>query len=499
MRTKAGALAASAVFFVVAPVMVAGVVPYLLTGWRAGPPPFGLRAIPAAGTLIALAGAVALIDCVRRFALEGRGTPAPIAPTELLVATGPYRYVRNPMYIAVVGALVGQAVWLAHGGLLAYAAAVALGFHAFVVFYEEPALRRCFGRAYESYFAGVPRWIPRRTPWRASRLLTPAALRELATGFQASRVLLTAVELRCFSHIGGGTLTSAQVAERAGTCPRATDRLLNALCVLGLLDKRDGRFANTSEGLRYLVDSSPAYAAGLAHTNSMWQSWSGLTDAVRQGAPALRRPLNDRGEAWLEPFIAAMHYRAGQQADAIAALLPLDRRSRVLDVGGGSGAFAMAMARRAPGLRAVVFDLPSVVPITGRYVAAAGFSGAVTTMAGDYLVDPLPGGFDLVFLCAVVHSNSSNQNAALLARCAASLVPGGSLAVVDWIMSPDRLAPASGALFALNMLVATDEGDTFTEGEIREWMSGAGLSGVRRLPTPFGTDIVIGVKGPAGP
>lgn len=329
--------------------------------------------------------------------------------------------------------------------------------------------------------------------------MTPAALRELATGFQASRVLLTAIELRCFSLIGDDALASADVAVRAGTDPRATDRLLNALCGLGLLDKRDGRFVNTADGRRYLVDSSPDYAAGLAHSASMWVSWSGLTDAVRQGAPAQRRSINARGSAWLEPFIAAMHYRAGQQAPVIADRLPLVAGQRVLDVGGGSGAFAIAMARRVPGLQAVVFDLPNVVPLTERYVAEAGLSHVVTTMTGDYLVDPLPAGFDLAFLCAVVHSNSPAQNALLVRRCADALVPGGVIAIVDWVMSPDRLSPVAGAMFALNMLVATDEGDTFTEPEIRRWLTDAGFAAVERLSTPFGTDIIIGRKGTAGP
>lgn len=322
----------------------------------------------------------------------------------------------------------------------------------------------------------------------------PSTLREAATAFQTSRVLLTAIELRLFSHIRSEALTSAEVADRAGTDPHATDRLLNALCALNLLAKDRGRFRNTPDGARYLVDSSPDYAAGLAHSASMWIRWSTLTDTVRHGrAAGARQPLNDRGDAWLEPFIAAMHYRARVQADAVAALLPLGAHTRVLDVGGGSGAFSIAMARRAHGLRAVVFDLPNVIPIAARYIAQAGASDAVTTVAGDYLRDPLPGGgFDLVFLSAVVHSNDAVQNAALIAACAGSLNPGGSVVIMDWVMAPDRVTPEPGALFAINMLVGTDDGDTFTEAEIHAWLTAAGLDRVERKPTPFGTDLVFG-------
>jgi SAM-dependent methyltransferase len=323
---------------------------------------------------------------------------------------------------------------------------------------------------------------------------TPGSIRDLATAFQASRVLLTGVELRVFTFIGSGGLTSGEVATRAGCHRRATDRLLNALCALGLLDKRDNRFFNTADTSRYLVDTSPEYAAGLGHTASLWHTWSGLTSAVRDGTSTVPRAINDRGDTWLEPFIAAMHYRARAQSDPIAALLPIGPASRVLDVGGGSGAFAMAMARRHPGLRAVVFDLPNVVPLTQSYVAAAALDHVVTTATGDYLADPLPTGFDLVFLCAVVHSNDAMQNAALVAKCAASLNPGGHLAIVDWVMSPDRVAPAAGAMFALNMLVGTGGGDTFTEEEMAGWLAGAGLVGFERRATPFGTDVITARK-----
>jgi predicted O-methyltransferase YrrM len=328
----------------------------------------------------------------------------------------------------------------------------------------------------------------------SSRSWTPATLRETATAFQQSRVLLTAIELDAFSAIGAGSPTSTELAGRLGTHARATDRLLNALVAMGLLAKDADRFTNTEDGLRYLVSSSPEYVGSLGHSAGMWQSWHHLTSCVRDGRPAMRAPINDRGDAWLEPFIAAMHYRARQQADPVAALLPLAGVRRALDVGGGSGAFAMAIARRQPGLHAVVFDLPNVVPITQRYIAADGLADRVTTATGDYMTDVLPGGFDLVFLSAVVHSNPPKANAALIAKCAASLAPGGVVAVVDWVMSPDRVAPAVGALFALNMLVATDGGDCFTEAEIAGWLTAAGLTAIERRATPFGTDIMIGQR-----
>jgi protein-S-isoprenylcysteine O-methyltransferase Ste14 len=156
----------SAVFFIVAPCVVAGVVPWLLTGWEFGPPWPAPVLIAVIGVLITVAGAAVLVNAFVRFAWEGRGTPAPVAPTEELVITGPYRWVRNPMYLAVVAAIIGQALLLRQVSLLIYAAVVAAAFLTFVKLYEERVLSERYGEAYRSYRAAVPGWIPRPRPWR---------------------------------------------------------------------------------------------------------------------------------------------------------------------------------------------------------------------------------------------------------------------------------------------------------------------------------------------
>ena len=164
MRTKAAA-AGSAAFLVIAPGVVAGVVPWWLTGWQAGAAwPTGVQVV--GGVLIA-AGAGTLIWAFAHFAVEGRGTPAPPAPTEQLVVAGPYRYVRNPMYLAVLAVIIGQALLLGRPVLLGYAAAVGAAFTASVYGYEQPALTRRYGAQYQTYKRAVPGWWPRLTPARA--------------------------------------------------------------------------------------------------------------------------------------------------------------------------------------------------------------------------------------------------------------------------------------------------------------------------------------------
>ena len=164
---KTIAVLGSALFFAVAPSSVAGLVPWWITRWEFRPPFFDLDATRAVGILLIVAGLPGLVDSFARFALQGLGTPAPIAPTQNLVVTGLYRYVRNPIYVAVVAVILGQAVLFADWRLLGYGALIWLAFHIFVLAYEEPTLRQSYGAEYESYRANVPRWLPRLTPWRA--------------------------------------------------------------------------------------------------------------------------------------------------------------------------------------------------------------------------------------------------------------------------------------------------------------------------------------------
>lgn len=164
MTRRAWAILGSAIFLVIAPGFVAGLVPFWITRWRMAPPLFGWELTRSLGGLLIDAGALGLLDSFYRFAVQGLGTPAPVAPPVHLVVTGLYRYVRNPMYVAVVSAILGQALFFNNVTVLWYGVLVGLAMHLFVVVYEEPALRRKFGPKYEAYKAQVRRWIPLLTP-----------------------------------------------------------------------------------------------------------------------------------------------------------------------------------------------------------------------------------------------------------------------------------------------------------------------------------------------
>jgi 2-polyprenyl-3-methyl-5-hydroxy-6-metoxy-1,4-benzoquinol methylase len=328
-------------------------------------------------------------------------------------------------------------------------------------------------------------------------ITTPAELMETINAFRTSRIILTAWELHIFDHLTSPGKTSAEVAATLGSDPRATDRLLNAVTALRLIEKTGTIFTNTPFAEKFLVTSSPACMHSLGHYSSLWQTWHTLTESVFTGTSACKTMepgINDREGEWLEAFIAAMHARGATQGRELASLLDLSAVQRVLDVGGGSGAFTYAMQERKPDITGVIFDLPNVVPITEKYILKSGFSGQVTTLSGDYHHDDFGHGFDLILMSAIIHINNPEENRILVSKAAKALNPGGQLVIMDFIMDDTRTQPFTGALFALNMLVGTKHGDCYTESEVTTWMKEAGLSRIKLVTAPSGMQMMIGVN-----
>jgi predicted O-methyltransferase YrrM len=324
--------------------------------------------------------------------------------------------------------------------------------------------------------------------------IAPEAMREMFR-FEKSRVLLTAFELGLFTELADEWRDSAQVAGALGTDARATDRLMNALCAFGILIKEGNRFRNSEPAARLLVKGKPTYMAGLMHIVDLWTSWSKLTEAVRRGTWVPKTPLDHRETKEVEAFISAMHANGQARAPAVIGMLDLKGVSTVLDIGGGSGAYAMAFARANPGLRATVFDLPNVLPLTRGYLREAGLENRIDTVAGDYFTDNLGKGFDLAFLSMIIHSNSPAQNRALFQSVHDALNASGRIVIHEMVVDENRIWPPYAVVFALNMLVNTESGDSFTQAEIYSWMKDAGFREFQRLDTPFETAILIGLKG----
>jgi predicted O-methyltransferase YrrM len=314
----------------------------------------------------------------------------------------------------------------------------------------------------------------------------------IARAFMESRALLTAIELDVFTAVGEGA-TADEAAARMGADARATEMLLNALVAMGLVTKHDGVFCATPEAARRLAgDSGESERAALMHTVGLWDRWSTLTEAVRRGTRVLER---DRTPEQLEAFIAAMHRGGTERAAALAGALDLSNKTRALDVGGGSGAYSIALARANENLRCVVFDLEGVTAIAERHLAEAGLGDRVTTRSGDFHSDDFDDGYDLVLISQILHMLSPEEGVALLKKSRDALVPGGEVVIQDFILDDDKTSPRRGALFALNMLVATRSGNAYSGAEYLEWLERAGFTNARVVPlSGVPTGLVVGVK-----
>lgn len=318
----------------------------------------------------------------------------------------------------------------------------------------------------------------------------PDHLEQMIRGFMPSRCLLTALELDIFTAVGDGA-TADEVSERIHANGRAAGMLLNALVALGLLSKSGDDYQNTRESARFFVQGSKdSHRDGLLHTANIWHRWSTLTDAVRAGT---RMPVDRDTTEWTHNFIAGMQRHAKDRAPLIVKALGTTGVRRVLDLGGGSGAYSIAFAKACPTVHCEIVDLAEVVPLTAEYVRQAGVSGQVSVRAGDMLVDDFGSGYDLIMLNAICHMFSEQQNREIFRRARKALSPNGRLVVQDFILNPDKAGPQHAALFSLNMLVGTDAGASYNESEYTGWMKDAGFSEVERINLPGPSSLIVGI------
>ncbi len=322
----------------------------------------------------------------------------------------------------------------------------------------------------------------------------PDDLNMTIRGYQESRVMLTALELNVFTAVGGGG-TAGEVAQKVSTDPRSTEMLLNALVAMGLLTKQQDVYRNTPAAARYFAEGSKDNARpGLIHVANIWHRWSTLTDAVRAGTAVRHQEMGERGDDWTRPFIAAMHRNAAERAPLVVETVGTSGVERLLDVGGGSAAYSIAFAKANERLHATVFDLPAVLPIAQGHIDEAGLTARVETRAGDLRRDQFGKDFNLVLVSAICHMLGPVENQDLLRRCFEALAPQGRLVIQDFILESDKTAPKQAALFALNMLVGTPAGSTYSAEEYTAWLQTAGFQEVRHTRLPGPSSLMVGTR-----
>ncbi|MCE5264320.1 MAG: methyltransferase domain-containing protein [Deltaproteobacteria bacterium] len=312
----------------------------------------------------------------------------------------------------------------------------------------------------------------------------PEAFLKLARQFMESRIILSAAELDLFTRLDGTTSTAREISAGLNADPRRLAILLDALAAMGLLSKKGDRYVTPPDAAPFLTDKDPHSVLPMVlHAAHLWERWSHLTTIVQGEAPAEAPASAAHDAEELNAFIGAMHAVGMPLARKIVTAVRPGAARNLLDVGGASGTYTIAFLESAPEMRATLFDRPAVIPIARRRLAAAGMADRVTLAAGDFYADELPGGHDLALLSAIIHQNSPAENVALFRKVWRALVPGGRIVIRDHVMGPDRTEPVAGAIFAVNMLVNTDGGSTYTFGEIKAGLEEAGFVRVRLLKT----------------
>lgn len=317
-----------------------------------------------------------------------------------------------------------------------------------------------------------------------------------ARGFMKSRIILTAAELDLFTLIDDSLDSAEKIAKKSGWDQRALERLMDCLVTFGLLEKAGKTYSLTDESAAYSSKNPASALPMLLHMRRLWQTWSGLTDVIKHGPDAESKPpvpmdMDDR-----HAFIGAMHAIGRKLSEEIAVSLELGAYRKLLDIGGGSGTYTIALLERNPQLRAVLFDLADVIPMAGERLASEGLSDRVELRPGDFYADELPEGCDLALLSAIIHQNGYRQNVELFSKIFRALDPGGMLLVRDHIMNEERTWPPQGALFAVNMLVNTRRGDTYTFEEVARGLKEAGFTDIVLLRSGERMDSVVGAVKP---
>lgn len=313
--------------------------------------------------------------------------------------------------------------------------------------------------------------------------------------YQVPCLLAAAADLDIFNALAQGPREAAEVAAQQSCDARATAVLLDALASVGLVVKDGGRYALPPAWAPFLADGSgQSVAAMLRHQAHCLRRWAQLPWVVRSGKPAAAAASVRGAEADNASFIEAMNVVSRPIADQLVAEIHPGRFRCLLDLGGGSGTWTLAWLRGEPSARAILFDLPDVIPLARSRIAGSGAEHRVTLVAGDYNSDPLPRGADLAWVSAIVHQNSPQQNRSLFRRLAEAMEPGSSVLIRDVVMDPTRTRPRSGALFALNMLVGTEGGGTYTLAEIGRDLEAAGFQAVRLVRKDEGMNSVVAAR-----
>jgi len=308
---------------------------------------------------------------------------------------------------------------------------------------------------------------------------TAQEILDLARLYQPACVLTAAAVLDVFSPLHAKPMTAEALAGKLGTDLRATAILLDALAALKFLIKQGEQYSVPEDAAELLTEQSAENVLPMIrHMANAIRRWAELPKIVQTGKCPELTPSIRGADADMEAFIGGMNDISRPVAAGIMDKINPLRFRHMLDIGGGPGTWTIAFLHAADEAKATLFDLPAVIPIARQQFAEAGLTDRVNLTGGDYNTDALPKGADLAWLGAICHQNSRRQNRDLFARVHTALSDDGAIVIRDVIMDCSRTSPPAGALFAINMLVATEGGGTYTFDEYREDLCAAGFDEV---------------------
>jgi acetylserotonin O-methyltransferase len=331
----------------------------------------------------------------------------------------------------------------------------------------------------------------------------PAPVLDLLNAFRCSKVMFAAVSLGVFDRLSSGPASLPELARDLGANPDALERLLDACVGLRLLTRDAASYANSAAADAYLARSSARRLTGYINYSNLvlWQLWAHLEDAVREGTNRWKQAFGLEGPLFANffrtdddkrEFLLGMHGQGQISSPEVVRAFDLSPFRTLVDLGGATGHLAIAACRRYPALRAVVFDLPAVLPLAREIVAGSGVGDRIDLIAGDFFTDPLPPA-DLYAVGRILHDWSEDKIHRLLAKVHARLPARGALLVAEKLLDDDRAGPRWAQLQSLNMLVCA-EGKERTAAEYTALLRAAGFTRVeaRRTDTPL--DAVLALK-----
>ncbi len=322
----------------------------------------------------------------------------------------------------------------------------------------------------------------------------PETILRLSGDYWKTCALHAGVKLDIFTAIGEGCLPATDIAGRIKCDLRGVMMLLNALTAMNLLVRTNEGYANNPGAKSFLSRDSDHYLGYMImHHHYLMESWSQLDKAVETGKP-LRTRSSQSDAARRESFLMGMFNIAMKVAPTVAAAADLSQRRHLLDLGGGPGTYAIHFCKANPQLRATVYDLPGTRPFAEKTIAKFGLADRIAFVEGNYLHDNIPGTYDVALLSHILHAEGPEDCRKLIRKAVSVLQPGGLIMIHEFILDNTMDSPLHPALFALNMLLGTPAGQSYSEEQIMDMLTEAHVRDIRRIPvkTPNDSGIILG-------